>query len=129
MLTGGVKVSDLLKHVVSAVAQVKEYNWSPETCVSQVVESLERIQKKIADEGIDFHTLTSEELHELGFGKWSDEMPNVFLIPLYLYPCIPDGTTLTCIDGGKYVKGEDKIDLDVRFGCIAYGITVGERNA
>lgn len=34
---------------------------------------------------------------------------------------LPDGTPLACIDGSIAVKGRDRIDLDTRFGFLAYG--------
>lgn len=44
------------------------------------------------------------------------------LIPLYLYPSLPIGITLTSIDGEEKVFDGSNIDTDVRFGCIAWGI-------
>ena len=44
------------------------------------------------------------------------------LIPLYLYPSLPIGITLTSIDGEEIVFNGSNIDTDARFGCIAWGI-------
>ena len=44
------------------------------------------------------------------------------LIPLYLYPSLPIGITLTSVDGEEIVFDGSNIDTDVRFGCIACGI-------
>lgn len=44
------------------------------------------------------------------------------LIPLYLYPSLPIGITLTSIDGEEIVFNGSNIDTDVRFGCLAWGI-------
>lgn len=44
------------------------------------------------------------------------------LIPLYLYPSLPIGITLTSIDGEEVVFNGSNVDTDVRFGCIAWGI-------
>ena len=44
------------------------------------------------------------------------------LIPLYLYPSLPIGITLTCISGEEIVFDGSNIDTDIRFGCIAWGI-------
>lgn len=44
------------------------------------------------------------------------------LIPLYLYPSLPIGITLTSIDGEEIVFNGSNIDTDIRFGCIAWGI-------
>lgn len=35
---------------------------------------------------------------------------------------IPNGTVLECINGKHYTVGIDRIDDDVRFGHLAYGI-------
>ena len=44
------------------------------------------------------------------------------LIPLYLYPSLPIGITLTSIAGEEIVFDGSNIDTDIRFGCIAWGI-------
>ena len=44
------------------------------------------------------------------------------LIPLYLYPSLPIGITLTSIDGEEKVFDGKNIDTDMRFGCLAWGI-------
>lgn len=44
------------------------------------------------------------------------------LIPLYLYPSLPIGITLTSIGGEERVFDGKNIDTDVRFGCLAWGI-------
>ena len=44
------------------------------------------------------------------------------LIPLYLYPSLPIGITLTSIDGKEIVFDGSNIDTDIMFGCIAWGI-------
>ena len=44
------------------------------------------------------------------------------LIPLYLYPSLPIGITLTSIDGKEIVFDGSNIDTDIRFGCLVWGI-------
>ena len=44
------------------------------------------------------------------------------LIPLYLYPSLPIGITLTSIDGEEIVFDGSNIETDIRFGCLAWGI-------
>ena len=44
------------------------------------------------------------------------------LIPLYLYPSLPIGITLTSIDGEERVFDGSNIDIDIRFGYLAWGI-------
>ena len=46
----------------------------------------------------------------------------LYLIPLYLYPSLPIGITLTSIGGEEMVFNGKNIDTDMRFECIAWGI-------
>lgn len=52
---------------------------------------------------------------------WNDE--GLYLFTPAEFEQIPDGTELECIMAGeKAIKGKDYIDLDTRFGHIAYGV-------
>jgi hypothetical protein len=64
--------------------------------------------------------LTEEEFDK----KVAKEMNTLGLrlIPLYLYPSLPVGITLTSIDGEEIVFNGSNIDTDMRFGCLAWGI-------
>lgn len=44
------------------------------------------------------------------------------LIPLYLYPSLPIGITLTSIGGEERVFDGSNISTDIRLGCLAWGI-------
>ena len=79
---------------------------------------LEKIQKH-------FH-LTREEAKELRFMRWDEDMPDLYLIPLWLLPVVPIGTELTSIGGEKVIYDGTNVDNDIRFGCIAYGIEIKE---
>jgi hypothetical protein len=51
---------------------------------------------------------------------WDEEL---FLFTPEEYEQLPDGIELTCImDDEKAIKGKDYIDMDTRFGHIAYGV-------
>lgn len=52
--------------------------------------------------------------------KWNKEL---WLLTVDEYNSLPDGTHLQCIDDEIVVKGKDYIDMDTRFGLIAYGLT------
>lgn len=52
--------------------------------------------------------------------KWDEEL---WLLTPKEYEKLPDGVQLKCIDGEYVVKGKDIIDDDVRFGCLAFGLT------
>ena len=73
---------------------------------------------------IDWNKLTPDDAKKLRFCQW-DSYSNLFLIPLWLYPVIPDDLELTSIDGSKTTK-KSGIDTDVRFGCLAYGIVFAD---
>lgn len=51
-----------------------------------------------------------------------DEESKLYLFTLDEYNKLPDGIELESISGTSKVKGVDKISLDTRFGCLAYGV-------
>ena len=107
------------------VSAVKEYsNWDDRFSREEVVKHLTNMQKTVK-KLIDLNDLSKYQLTALGFSPWSESSP-VMLVPLHLFPVLRDGTKLTCIDGEEFVVGKDEIDNDIRFGCIAYGITCKE---
>lgn len=70
--------------------------------------------------------IPDETLRDLGFGSWDGALT---LFPLWAWPLLADGEELSSISGrvgrkgAKRPDGRDEIDLDTRFGCIAYGFT------
>jgi hypothetical protein len=77
-----------------------------------------RKQREVRLTIAELKDLSENDLFDIGFRRWNKEL---VIIPLYLYNYIADGETLICIDGKGAIKGKDFIDLDVRFGCLAYG--------
>lgn len=69
---------------------------------------------------LDKGHLTKEEFDKKVAGE--KNTIGLRLIPLYLYPSLPTGITLTSIDGEEKVFDGSNIDTDIRFGCIAWGI-------
>jgi len=65
--------------------------------------------------------LGREKLYSYGFGNWDEHL---ILLPEWVFPYMVDGETFTAIDGEQAIKGKDHIDLDTRFGCIAYGFVI-----
>jgi hypothetical protein len=63
------------------------------------------------------------DLLDLGFGLWSEETPNLLLIPIWLVPFMDKNMEVTDIFGEK--DKLSNVDLDTRFGCIAYGLEQG----
>lgn len=52
--------------------------------------------------------------------RWDDKL---WLLTPSEYSELDDGTILQCIDDTRAVKGVDHIDMDLRAGCMAYGLT------
>ena len=75
---------------------------------------------------INFNTLTVEEAKFLGFCRWDEEYPNLWLFPLWLFPIIPEGIEVIDINGEKYKFEREKADNDERFGCLPYGLELKE---
>lgn len=100
-------------------------SWSKEFSYKEVIENYQNIKEQMKEIVGDITKLSVDELKDLGFFLWSNEkedLSNLYLIPLWAFDLVPDGTTLTSIEGETAIKGQDSIDLDVRFGCIAYGL-------
>lgn len=51
--------------------------------------------------------------------EWDD---NLYLFTPDEFNQLPDGIELTALDNSTVVKGKDKIDQDVRFGHLAFGV-------
>lgn len=108
--------------MMNRVAQVKHYNWSNEFNVSEMLEAYDKSIEFLSEE-FDILSLNKEELVELGFSTFSEES-ELMLIPIWAYDLIPNGTKLTGLFGGEYIKGKDEVDMDIRGGCLAFGIIV-----
>lgn len=52
--------------------------------------------------------------------RWNDKL---WLFTEAEFNQLPDGIVLTSIGGDTVTKGVDKIDMDTRFGHIAFGIS------
>lgn len=94
--------------------------WDHESRLETVKNSREEFLKYIK-EHLDWNDIDKETCKLLGFGRWSDDMPDLWLIPGYLYPIIPIGLKVKSISGDESTW-TGKEDNDVRFGCLAYGI-------
>ena len=96
-------------------------NWTTDFVASQLREIPERIKKEDWFSPVDPSDLTEKEMLSLGFGKWSKDDP-MRLIPLWLFPFLPDEVDCGCIDGEKRVQKKSEMDNDSRFGLLAYGV-------
>lgn len=118
------EIMNCLTWYANQVAETIQYtNWSDEFCREDIKRATDRFVNELK-KYIDFNNLTEEEAQELRFGKWSDDEPDLYLVPLYLLPILPIGTKMTSINGDEIVYDGHNIDNDTRFGCLAYGVRV-----
>ena len=114
------KCVNVRRVIVTRAAEVMNYiNWDDKFASKQIREIPEVLAKKYGN--INIAELTKAQMHDLGFGRWSEESP-IMLIPLWLYKFLPDEFECECIDGTKKVMKTAEMDNDHRFGCLAYGI-------
>lgn len=120
------EIMDCFTWYANKVAETVQYeSWSDEFCRKENEVNTGIFLKEL-NEYINWDTLTREEARELRFIVYSDDMPNLFLIPLYILPILPIGTELISINGKRIIYDGTNIDKDTRFGCIAYGIEIEE---
>lgn len=114
-------------HFLNIVQMGISYGWSEKLIHQEISDGYDSIRQQFKDRIKNIGELTADELKDLGFSKWSNES-DLYLIPIWFYDFIPDGIELTSISGEKAVKGQDYVDMDTRFGRLAYGIEWSENN-
>ena len=95
---------------------------SKDFCLEDIREAIETYYSNdYIKEVFTLDNLTKERAEALGFHKWSENQPDLYLFPLWFVLFLPYGTYVVGIGGGtfKYTK---KTDLDIRFGCVAFGV-------
>ena len=121
------KALRLQSWVLKQIAQIKAYNehWDAEYCKQKVSEWLNTFaDNNDVKEVFAIENLTQERAKAIGFGYWDkDEFPNLMLFPLWYCFLLPYGTKVINIWGEETIYN-DKTDLDVRFGCVAFGINI-----
>lgn len=100
------------------ISETVLYGWSDEFCRFEVGRATNDFLNEIRKE-ISFKNMSLEDATILGFKRWDEDL---YLIPLYLAPIIPVGLELESINGETVVFDGNNIDLDNRFGMLAYGI-------
>lgn len=71
----------------------------------------------------DLTQLAPIQAEYLGFRKWSEEDPTLYLIPCWLWSWLPAGLEVVSFGGEeKTIQKPEDIDNDMRFGCLAWGI-------
>lgn len=112
------------KRMCSAlIANISAYEkWSDEFCRKEIKDLYAKLIKEF--DNVDFTQFTLDELKEFDFKMWDE---NTILMPVWAIDCLPDGATVTSIDGDEIIFNKSKgLDKDERFGCTAYGFSVSQ---
>ena len=110
--------------LVNRISESKAYSkfWSDEFCLEDIRKAIERYYSDdFVKKVFTLDNLTKERAKALRFGKWSDEQPDLYLFPLWFVLFLPYGTKVIGISGNTFEYSEET-DLDIRFGCVAFGI-------
>lgn len=102
------------RYIAQEYAEIHYYNVKPDTekCYSELREKLGVVTLD------ELKCLTHLRLQQLGFNLWSEHDP-IRLIPIRLLPLLDPEMTVISIDGSS--KKLKDINIDIRFGCVAYG--------
>lgn len=74
---------------------------------------------------IDWYNLTREDFLNLGFMCWMErDDKELWLIPHWLFPVIPEGITLTDSHGNDLTFNSKTASRAITFGCLSYGLFV-----
>lgn len=121
-------INNIRNELCDIAAQGAYYkNWSDEFARKEIREVIFNeaapLRKKTDTIILDAHLqdMHGLELHEAGFREWSEKIPGLFLIPLWLVGYMDPYMPVTDIYGREKALGD--IDNETRFGVIAAGFT------
>lgn len=122
------EITNCFSYLINKLSECYVYdNWPDELKVKELNLGFDTVYDELKKH-IDFTKLTLEEAKELRFKKFDEDMPDLWLFPLYLVPIIPEGLEVTSINGETFKYEKDKMDNDIRFGCVAYGIEIKDED-
>ena len=117
MMIQNIDIMSYMTFLINEVACTMEYDWSNDFKHEDLSKHYQVVQEKMKQ--INFNKLTEEEMLILGFRKFKSEDEG-FLVPLWLFKVLPEGTRLKSIADEEVVVGQDKLDNDTRGGSTAY---------
>lgn len=113
--------------VVNKVAEIVAYKnyWSEKFCIEELCERFDTYRECEEVKNLfNVSNLTKERALYLRFGYWDKEKyPNLMLFPLWFALLLPYGTKVITINGDEVEYTKDT-DLDIRFGCVAFGVNI-----
>lgn len=121
------KATEFQSFVVNKVSEIVAYNkyWSKEFSIKELCERFEIYRNNEEVKNLfNINNLTKERAYYLRFGKYPNvKYPNLMLFPLWFALLLPYGTKVITINGDEIEYTKDT-DLDIRFGCVAFGINI-----
>jgi hypothetical protein len=94
-------------------------SWESDFIKEELFNGIDTIRDHFSREEIDYTGLSIDELKQLGFHAWDENMD--MLIPMWLFRLLPDETSLYCpLNEDQDTVLRKDADDDYRFGCSAY---------
>jgi hypothetical protein len=112
------------RFIVRRAAEAMLYGtWSPGFIAGYLKEVPDKIKCAEWYKPIELSNFSEDQMKDLGFVRWSEDDP-MYMIPLWLYPFLPDEIECKSIDGVQVRYKKSEMNTDSRFGCLAYGVYV-----
>lgn len=109
-----------LAKIMGNVGRLFMANLPLEATMNDVRNGYAEVKEELREIIGDMSLLSIDELLDIGCIPWDDKM-DLYLIPLWAFDFVLDGTELTTIDGEKKIKGTDTIFPENRLGSTAWG--------
>jgi hypothetical protein len=106
------------KRVGIAVGETIFTAWGSAVAFQNIQNAFKDIQRTCV---YNFSELSRDEAIDLGFGLWESERPYYLLIPIWIVPFLPEEIPTKTVNGETSIKRDD-MDLDHRYGLLAYGV-------
>ena len=119
-------ISSTLKTLVRYTLGLAASTYLDPHAMSKDPAKAKRILASVGLTAEDILALTTAEASLIGFTKWSEDDPNLYLIPAWLYPALPVGLQVTGISGEVSEFSPETHDSESRYGCLSYGVNLVE---
>ena len=119
-------ISDKIKNLVRYTLSLGASTYLHPHTVSKAPEQTKQELASVGLTAEDILALTTTEASLIGFTLWSEDDPNSYLIPAWLYPALPVGLQVTGILGKESEFSPETHDSESRYGCLAYGVNLVE---
>ena len=119
-------ISDKIKNLVRYTLGLAASTYLHPHAMSKAPEQTKQELASVGLTAEDILALTTAEASLIGFTQWSEDDPNLYLIPSWLYPALPVGLRVTGISGEVSEFSPETHDSESRYGCLAYGIHLVE---